>query len=71
MNDFRNKMHVQYKKKLYNIILSFVHDVDPDEFEADYKLFIERWIDRNCLPMGDFSKEDAVKEIEAWQEGGE
>jgi hypothetical protein len=68
MSNFRKKMHVEYKKKLYDIIVSFVQEIDEDEFVTDYKSFIERWIDRKCLPMGDFSKEDAIKEVEGWHD---
>lgn len=69
MNEFRKNLHVAYKKNIGNIIAKFLFDLAIDEkgFQEDPKLFIENWIDRNCLPMGDFSKEDAIREIEAWQ----
>jgi len=70
MNEFRKNMHVAYKKKLSGIILMFVKSVDDDiaGFAKDPISFVEKWVDGNCLPMGDFSKEDAIKEMEAWQE---
>ncbi len=69
MSNFRKKMHIAYKKKTYNIITSFLVDASKDfeEFEKGAENYIEKWIDSNCLPMGDFSKEDALKEIEEWQ----
>lgn len=71
MNDFRKNMHLEYKKRLAIIIMKFLSSLDSNEilkeFEEDPENIINRWIDRNCLPMGDFSKEDAIKEIEEWQ----
>lgn len=73
MNDFRKQMHVQYKKTLCNIISRYIHEIgktteDFIEYSANPDFHLEQWIDRNCLPMGDFSKEDAIKEIEEWTE---
>lgn len=71
MNDFRKEMHVAYKKNLANIIWRFLFSIQENdkEFEKDPRPFIEKWINSNCLPMGDFSKEDAIKEIEGWSNG--
>lgn len=67
-DDFRKKMHVAYKKKLADIIWMFICSLeDEDGFDQDPKGFVERWVDSVCLPMGDFSKEDAIKQIEEWQ----
>lgn len=73
MSDFRKQIHVAYKKKLCEIVLRYIGELAENENEwKEYlmnpKLHIERWIDRHCLPMGDFSKEDAIKEMETWQE---
>ena len=69
MNDFRKNMHVAYKRKIAEILMKYTKDVidNINEFEKDHTIFIEKWVNRNCLPMGDFSKEDALKEIEEWQ----
>jgi len=72
MNDFRKQMHIQYKKTLCNIISRYISELgesnqDLNEYISSPKLHLEKWIDRNCLPMGDFSKEEAIKEIEGWQ----
>jgi len=68
MDDFRKKMHVAYKNQLSLIILRCLNDISdsPKEFEENPILYVERWVDANCLPMGDFDKEKAVKEIEEW-----
>lgn len=62
-------MHVTYKKKMCDILSQYTIDLrdDVDEFSKDPKEWIKSWVDKNCLPMGDFSREDAVKEIDAWQ----
>lgn len=72
MSDFRKDMHIAYKKKLASIIFKYINelgetDMDFNEYISYPKLHIEKWVDASCLPMGDFSKEDALKEIEEWQ----
>lgn len=69
MTDFRKKMHIAYKQKLVSILSNYTVDLfeSIEQFNVDPELFITQWIDRNCLPMGDFCKEDAIKEIEEWQ----
>ncbi len=72
MNEFRKNMHILFKKNIYKIINKYINElVETEEnfqkYISDPKSHLENWIDRNCLPMGDFSKEDAIKEIEEWQ----
>lgn len=70
MSDFRKQMHVAYKLKLAEIIDRFLSDCAEDgekAFEPSTDEYISKWIDRNCLPMGDFSMQDAIKEMEEWQ----
>lgn len=69
MNDFRKQMHLAHKKKLCNIIAQFTEYFleDIDSFVVNPDHFITDWVNKNCLPMGDFSKEDAIKEINGWQ----
>ena len=72
MNDFRKNMHIAYEKKLFEVIYRYMCELgeteeDLQKYTHDPKSHLENWIDRNCLPMGDFSKEDAIKEIDAWQ----
>lgn len=72
MNDFRKKMHVAYKKRLANIIMQFMASLYDEkkleEFQEDPENIVAKWLDSNMLPMGDFSKEDAIKEMEEWQQ---
>ena len=69
MSDFRKNMHIQYKKTLCNIIVKFLSSLgeNMEVFSIDPEAFIATWVDSNCLPMGDFSKEEAMKELDAWQ----
>lgn len=68
MSDFRKQMHLAYKKKLAGIILQFLGDLEKktDEFSIDPIIYVAKWVDSNCLPMGDFNKEEIIKEIEEW-----
>ena len=68
MNDFRKQMHIAYKKKLLDIIFNVLDAIgdNGEEFEKNPGLFVQKWLDSNCLPMGDFDKEKAIKEIEEW-----
>lgn len=71
MNDFRKQMHIVYKQKMAEIIDRFLRDAieDGDKvFEPSIWAYIVAWVDKNCLPMGDFDKEKAMKEIEEWSE---
>ncbi len=68
MSDFRKNMHVQFKKQLSGIMLSYSIEMieNIEEFAKEPEQFIADWINRNCLPMGDFNEEDAIKEIKEW-----
>lgn len=70
MNDFRKKMHIGFKQRLVSIITQFLGDLDEniEEFAKDPEKYIVDWVNANCLPMGDFDKEAAIKEIEGWSE---
>ncbi len=70
MNEFRKQLHTAYKEKLSNILLSYSVDLFENiaEFTENPELFCHIWVNRNCLPMGDCSREEAIKEIDAWQE---
>jgi hypothetical protein len=70
MKDFRKQMHIAYKKTLFDIIHRYLSELgeSEEEYVSDPELHLMNWINRNCLPMGDFSKEDAIKEIDAWKE---
>jgi hypothetical protein len=69
MDDFRKKMHVAYKKKIAQIICDFLDDLNDatkqENLPLNYAYIIE-WVNTNCLPMGDFDKEKAMKEIQEW-----
>lgn len=69
MNNLRKQMHVKYKETIFNMIIQFIIESNNNSalFRAAPEMFIKNWIDRNCLPIGDFSKEDVIKEMEAWQ----
>lgn len=69
MTDFRKQMHITYKKKLASILSQYTVYLFENliQFNIDPELFIASWVDSNCLPMGDFDKEKAIKEIEEWQ----
>ena len=74
MSNLRKNLHLAYKEKLVDIILEFTHDVSEDSvvdtlenFEALKKYTVD-WVNAHWLPMGDFDKEQAIKEIEGWSE---
>jgi len=68
MGDFRKQMHIAYKKNLLDILGQYTLALflDFEEYSKDPKQWTIKWIDSNCLPMGDFSKEDAIKEMNTW-----
>lgn len=70
MSNLRKNLHLAYKKQLSLIIMKCMNDISESskEFEENPILFVEKWVDANCLPMGDFDKEKAIKEIEEWGE---
>lgn len=70
MSDFRKNLHLAYKKKMCNILFQFTADLlhNMQEFSKEPEEWVKNWVNKNFLPMGDFSREDAVKEIDAWQE---
>ena len=72
MSDFRKKMHIAYKQELFFIILRCVAEIfeDVHDFRKDPEEWIRNWINKNCLPQGDFSPEEAIKEIEKWNNNG-
>ena len=65
-SDFRKNMHIAYKLKVVEIIQRFIFDLNNIEDHELRNEFILKWVDRNCLAMGDFDKERAMQEIEEW-----
>ena len=72
MNDFRKNLYLAFKARTVELILSCLDDLsvneDIDKLENGLQLrkYVTKWVDSNCLPMGDFDKERALKEIEEW-----
>jgi hypothetical protein len=68
MSDFRKQMHVAYKKKMLDILGQYTLSLlsNYEQFSKDPEEWAKKWINANCLPMGDFSKKDALKEINGW-----
>lgn len=74
MSNLRKNLHLAYKEKMVEVILSFMDDVSKDEVceklinYDDFRKYTINWVNANSLPMGDFDKDQAIKEIEEWSE---
>lgn len=71
MSDFRKNMYLSFKQKTADIIYQFFCHAGDDgdaAFEPTPIEYIAKWVDKNCLPMGDFDKERAMKKLEEWSE---
>lgn len=69
MDDFRKNMHLAFKTRVVEMITKFLidfHEEVEQGSQIDAYEYIVNWVNANCLPIGDFDKEKAIKEIEEW-----
>lgn len=68
MEEFRKKLHLAYKQKLVNILMKYTTDLSDESeiFLKEPSKYTVDWVNKNCLPIGDFDKEAVIKEIEEW-----
>lgn len=68
MEEFRKKLHVEYKNKLVTILMLYITNLSDESeiFLKDPRQYTVDWVNKHCSPMGDFDKEQAIKEIEEW-----
>lgn len=70
MQDLRKQLHEAFKERLSQILIQYSLDLFDNihEFTESPSEFCQKWVESNCQPMGEFSREEAIKEIDAWQE---
>lgn len=66
--NLNKNLHNDYKKKLRKIISFFSVELykNIDIFMIDPELFIKNWVDENCNPVSDYSKEEIINKVEEW-----